>query len=133
MNKTKYKVTKKSELAALAASIRTGKTSLLVAGGWDQNYASGVVVIDHVIGKAEIHDKMRDVWYILSGQARFKLGGKMINPKSSKPGEWAAEALRHPEIVEVSVGDVIDIPPGTPHQIDALEERIEAFLIKVPA
>ena len=130
---TKYKITKNSELTAMAASIKTGKTSVLINGGWDQDYASGVVVIDHVIGKGETHEKMRDVWYILSGSGRFNLGGKLVSTRLSRPGERVGESLANAKTFSVTAGDVIDIPAGIAHQIDALDGRLEAFLVKVPA
>ena len=130
-----WKVTKKEEIQELAESLPPNdKISKLINGDLGGNYATAVVVIDNVKGKGEVHEKMRDVWYIISGNGKFNLGGEMENPQpsSKKPGEWSCKSLNGAETISVGPGDVIDIPPGVPHQIDAIGNRLEIFLVKVP-
>lgn len=131
-----WKISTSKELAEAGRSISSGvKKAVLLNGGWEEDYATGVVVIDHVTGKGEVHDRMRDVWYILDveGTGRFHLGGKMQDPQLARAGEWTAEGLIGAETVEVKPGDVIDIPAGIPHQTDAAEGRVVALIVKVPA
>lgn len=127
-------ITKASEVAATIASVPKEKKKGITLNGnlAEKNYATFAVVIDNVLGKGEVHDKFRDIWVILSGSGRFNLGGKMVSPTSAGDGEWTSDSLEGADAVLVDAGDVIDIPPGEPHQTDGLGGRIEALVIKVP-
>jgi len=103
------------------------KNSVLITGDWQAEYASGVVVIDHVIGKAEIHEKMRDVWYVLSGHGAFILGGELDDKELSRAGEWNAPSISGGEKFSIFPGDLIDISPGV-----ARNDRLVALIVKVP-
>ena len=130
---SQYIVTKKNQLKEMGASIESGvKKAVLMNGNWKGDYASGVVVVDSVKGRFEIHDKMRDVWYILSGRGKFSFGGNMQKTESPREGEWLSDSSEGAEIIDVEAGDIIDIPPGIPHRVET-DGRMETFIVKVPA
>ena len=127
-----YKVIKRSEVETAAGSIKQqAKESVLLSGDWKDKYAVAVVVADHNMGTAEVHEKSVDTWRVLSGSAKFILGGKLKDPTSSKPGEWRSDVIEGGEEIEVSEGDVIDVPAGVPHQLDAANSRIELLIVKI--
>ena len=67
-------------------------------------------------GLAEVHQNQTDVMFIQSGEAVLELGGEVENPKTTGPGEIQGTAIKNGVKKNLSPGDVIDIPAGTPHQ-----------------
>ena len=127
-----FKITKKAEIRRTARDIGTAvKQSVLLSGDWKGAYAVGVVVVDHQKGLAEVHEKSVDVWRVLNGTAKFTLGGALKNPQSTTRGELSSDAIENGEEFEVGEGDVIDIPAGVAHQIDASDGRIELLIVKI--
>src|SRR5579872_4120274 len=66
-------------------------------------------------GQVEVHDKETDVIYVVDGTATFVTGGTMVGGKSTKPGQWLGSDIKGGEPHQLSKGDVIVVPAGTPH------------------
>lgn len=127
-----YKVIQQTLVESDGASIEKNvKESVLLSGAWDGKYAIAVVVVDGIRPKAEIHEKAVDVWQVLKGNATFVLGGALENLETIREGEHVADAISGGEAFEVGEGDVIDVPPGVPHQIDPKGGRIEFLITKI--
>lgn len=127
-----YCVIKKQEIDAVRSSVaEEEKKAIVLLGGKEDSYAVYAVVVNNVLGKAEVHDRARGVWYALSGSAVFVLGGAIKDPQEKHPGEWVAEKVVGGELTKVEAGDIIDIPAGVPHQIDARGGRIEFLIVKI--
>lgn len=128
----KWKSVHSEEIERAALGIEPDiKKSVLLSGSWDGNYAVAVVVVDHVKPKAEVHEKATDIWRVLKGKGKFVLGGKLVSPEMVRAGEFVADMIEGGEIIEVSEGDVIDIPSGVPHQINPEGARLELLIIKI--
>jgi mannose-6-phosphate isomerase-like protein (cupin superfamily) len=65
---------------------------------------------------AEIHDASDDVYYVLEGAATLVLGGKLEAPKEIEPGEWRSANINGGQTFQITKGDLIVVPRGTPHQ-----------------
>lgn len=127
-----YTLIHKDTLANSGASVGHGvKQSVLLAGGWDKLYAVAVLVIDGVSPKAELHEHDADVFRVISGTGTFILGGTLQNEERTAPGELVGDSILGGERCEVSVGDVLDIPPGVPHQFEVGAGRLELMIVKV--
>lgn len=127
-----YRVIKNKEIAdALSAVGRGVKKSTVQSGSWSESYALATMVIDNVMPDAEIHETKRDLWYVVSGKGIFILGGILVDKKENGGGELTGSSIEGGEIFEVGAGDVIDIPAGVPHQIDARGERLEMLIVKI--
>ncbi len=72
-------------------------------------------------GKAELHTRDTDVFYIVDGTATFITGGKIIDPKVTAPEEVRGSAIDGGEAHLLTKGDVIVIPPGTPHWFKSVQ------------
>jgi mannose-6-phosphate isomerase-like protein (cupin superfamily) len=107
------------------------KKSVLFSGAWDGKYAVAAIVIDGVMPKAEVHKNAADIWHILKGRGKFILGGALENEEEIKKGEFVADSIAGGEEFAVSEGDIIDVPPGIPHQINPQGGRIELFIVKI--
>ncbi|HZR27842.1 MAG TPA: cupin domain-containing protein [Terriglobales bacterium] len=66
-------------------------------------------------GKAELHTRDTDVFYIVDGTATFVTGGKIVDAKITAPEEVRGSAIDGGEAHLLNKGDIIVIPPGTPH------------------
>jgi len=65
---------------------------------------------------AELHDASDDVYYVLEGTATLTLGGRLDAPKEIEPGEWRSPSINGGQTFQISKGDLIVVPRGTPHQ-----------------
>jgi mannose-6-phosphate isomerase-like protein (cupin superfamily) len=65
---------------------------------------------------AELHDASDDVYYVLEGTATLTLGGKLDSPGEIEPGEWRSPSINGGQTFQITKGDLIVVPRGTPHQ-----------------
>ncbi|HKC65290.1 MAG TPA: hypothetical protein VKB86_16735, partial [Pyrinomonadaceae bacterium] len=65
---------------------------------------------------AELHDASDDVYYVLEGKATLTLGGRLDAPREVEHGEWRSARILGGQTFEISKGDLIVVPRGTPHQ-----------------
>ncbi|HEV7747144.1 MAG TPA: cupin domain-containing protein [Pyrinomonadaceae bacterium] len=65
---------------------------------------------------AELHDASDDVYYVLEGSATLTLGGRLEAPKEIEPGEWRSPSIVGGQTFQITKGDLIVVPRGTPHQ-----------------
>jgi mannose-6-phosphate isomerase-like protein (cupin superfamily) len=68
-------------------------------------------------GGAEIHAHYDDVFVVTQGQATLITGGTVENSTTSDDGETKGTGINAGSTQVISVGDVVNIPAGTPHQL----------------
>ena len=83
-------------------------------------------------GNPELHEKQTDIFVIQSGEAALLVGGEIVGRKTTKPGEVVGDSIKNGVRKNVSAGDVVHIPSGTPHQffVDA-GKQVTYFVVKV--
>jgi len=86
---------------------------------------------DTTAANAEVHDQSDDVYYVLEGTATLTLGGTLENPKEIEPGEWRSPKIIGGQKVEISKGDLVVVPRGTPHHRSTANQDFTMILIKV--
>ena len=82
---------------------------------------------------AELHDASDDVYYVLDGSAMLVLGGKLDAPKETEPGEWRSPRILAGKTFEITKGDLVIVPRGTPHQRSTANKDFTMILIKIYA
>jgi quercetin dioxygenase-like cupin family protein len=82
-------------------------------------------------GGVEVHDHETDVIYIVSGEATFVTGGKMINGKSTKAGQWLGTNIEGGESRHLVPGDVVVVPAGVPHWFKEVPSQVSYYVVKV--
>ena len=82
-------------------------------------------------GQAEVHEKETDIFHIIDGGATFVTGGKIIDGKQSRPLQWLGTGIEGGVTHQLSKGDVITIPAGTPHWFKDVPKKINYFVVKV--
>jgi mannose-6-phosphate isomerase-like protein (cupin superfamily) len=82
-------------------------------------------------GQVEVHDHETDVIYVVEGVATFVTGGTMVGGKANKPGQWLGSSIEGGETHQLSKGDVIVVPAGTPHWFKEVPSTISYYVVKV--
>jgi mannose-6-phosphate isomerase-like protein (cupin superfamily) len=79
----------------------------------------------------EVHDASDDIYYVLEGAATLMLGGTLVEPNETAPGEWRSMTGSGGQRITIRKGDVIVVPRGTPHQRTVTGKGFSMILIKV--
>lgn len=83
-------------------------------------------------GLVEVHEKFVDVIVIQSGKAVLQVGGDVVDPSSTEPGEIRGKSIKGGVKRSISSGDVIHIAAGMPHQFFiAPGDQITYILVKI--
>jgi len=105
--------------------------TMVPAGGGSSDHQVGVSMVIRYDGQSNqyyaVHDDVAEVYYVLEGRGRMKLGGR-ITDWSRRPvsiengrGSRGTTAVGSQDIT-IKAGDMLIIPAGTPHKWDYAEE-----------
>jgi len=86
---------------------------------------------DKTDAAAELHDASDDVYYVTEGSATLVLGGTLDSPREVEPGEWRSARIVGGKTYEITKGDLIVVPRGTPHQRNTGGKDFTMILIKI--
>lgn len=98
------------------------------------DFGDHLLEISHreVSGKVEVHQVKADVIVIQTGTATLVTGGDVIDPTPTGPNEIQGSSIKGGVSRNIGPGDVIEIPPGTPHQfLLAPGTQITYLVVKV--
>jgi len=114
----------------LAPKINAQKIAAVRLNDFGNHYA--MVAHREASGEAELHETESDLLVISSGTATLTVGGTISNGKTTGPGEVRGPSIEGGSKQKLSAGDVVDIPPKTPHQL-ALDagEQFTYFIMKI--
>jgi mannose-6-phosphate isomerase-like protein (cupin superfamily) len=110
----------------------TGKMSdKKVASETLANYSTHLTMLAHREGdgEVEVHDKMADVLYIISGEAALIVGGTVVGAHSTAPGETRGTSITGGEKKMLATGDAVHIPAKVPHQM-LVRKKVTYFVVK---
>lgn len=83
-------------------------------------------------GSSEVHEHEADIFIVERGEGTIVTGGKVVNPRTTKPGEIRGSSIEGGERRHLGVGDIIHLPAGTPHQMLVEKGKpITYFVVKV--
>jgi len=82
-------------------------------------------------GLAEIHTRDTDIIYVLQGSATLVTGGKAVVTKPTGPEELRGSEIEGGESREITVGDVVVVPNGTPHWFKKVNGPLLYYVVKV--
>jgi mannose-6-phosphate isomerase-like protein (cupin superfamily) len=78
-------------------------------------------------GLVEYHDHTNHVFVMVDGEATMVVGGTMVDPKRTAPGQMRAPSVEGGTIYHLSKGDVITIPAKTPHWFKEVPTKTVAY------
>jgi mannose-6-phosphate isomerase-like protein (cupin superfamily) len=81
-------------------------------------------------GQVEVHEKTTDILFVVDGEALYVTGGKMIDGKQTRPGEWLGTGIEGGTEHHLKKGDVIVVPPNTPHWFKEVT-LCNSFMVRV--
>src|SRR5580692_7694959 len=83
-------------------------------------------------GKAELHEKFADFYVVVAGNATLVSGGKMVNGKTTAPGEVRGDSIQGGQEAKLKKGDIVHIPANIPHQLLLTKgDSFQYFIVKV--
>jgi mannose-6-phosphate isomerase-like protein (cupin superfamily) len=81
-------------------------------------------------GKAEVHTRDTDIFYVQEGSATLVTGGIVADPAETEPDEIRGTAIIGGDIHVIRKGDVIIIPAGTPHWFKDVGGPVTYYTVK---
>ena len=85
-------------------------------------------------GQAETHENLTDIFIIQSGEAALTVGGRVVDAKSTAPGEIRGTSIEGGVTKKLGAGDIVNIPVGTPHHTQlGPGQKVTYFIVKVRA
>jgi len=94
-----------------------------------------VLVARAKTGPAELHANWNDVMFVLDGEATEVTGGTMMDGKpGAAAGETTGAGIQGGIRTQIAKGDVVHIPPNTPHwAVIAPGKTLVTCIVKVAA
>ena len=68
-------------------------------------------------GGGELHHRWQDNFFVVSGEATEMIGGSVVDPHETTPGEIRGSRVEGGESYILHKGDVLHIAANTPHQM----------------
>ena len=83
-------------------------------------------------GKAELHEKFADFYFVIGGEATLVSGGHIVNSSTTAPGEVRGDSVQDGKETRLKKGDIVHIPANIPHQLVlAKGGTFQYFIVKV--
>jgi glc operon protein GlcG len=122
--------TTSSAVSFWSAADAFAKGPLLVDRTSDHSYVVYAVRRDKP-GGVEQHALDTDLVFVLEGSATFVTGGSVVDARTLRANETTGTRIRDGEARQLSRGDVIIVPNGTPHWFSDVSPTIGYFAVKV--
>jgi mannose-6-phosphate isomerase-like protein (cupin superfamily) len=121
----------KTETDALKKAMKDGLANKTI-GDWGTHQL--LLVHREATGQAEFHARQADLIIVRSGAGSIKIGGKILDGKTTAPNEIRGTVIEGAELHPLHEGAILHIPAGTPHQV-MLEtgQTVDYFAIKADA
>jgi len=84
-------------------------------------------------GVAEVHERDTDIIYVLEGTASFVTGGRVVDGQEIAPDEIRGPRIEGGTTRELSPGELVVVPNGTPHWFEAVPGPFVYYVVKVTA
>jgi mannose-6-phosphate isomerase-like protein (cupin superfamily) len=85
------------------------------------------------VGESEIHENETDIFVVVAGKATIVLGGTLVNPKVTAPGEIRGSAIEGGKDYLLEPGVVLTVPRNTPHWVRETQPGFHYYVIKSAA
>jgi mannose-6-phosphate isomerase-like protein (cupin superfamily) len=111
--------------------------NMVKAGGGSDKHQFGVSVVYRTKApnpNYAVHDDVAEVYYVIEGKGRMKLGGKLTDwkrrPVSAGNGRGSAGTTAvGGQDITIAKGDVLIIPAGTPHKWEGGGDEFTSYVV----
>ncbi len=127
---------KAPELRGMETQLARKLTPQKSASEQIEDFGTHLFMVAHLeaSGAAEIHENMADIFVVQTGEATLTVGGKVLEAKTTAPGEIRGAAIEGGVTKKMEAGDVAHIPAGTPHHTQVTAgQQVTYLVIKVRA
>lgn len=123
----------RAELDGLVAKIRAGelKGPQMLFDREKGPYQIYTSFIEKRKGAADIHGVDDEIFLILDGSAAATLGGDVTDKKLTGDNEFRGTTIAGGATRRVAAGDLVSVPRGTAHQMDAGTGEVLYLVIKI--
>jgi mannose-6-phosphate isomerase-like protein (cupin superfamily) len=83
-------------------------------------------------GLAEIHAHETDLFVVIEGAATIVIGGEIVEPRTTEPGETRGTSIRGGKDYALEPGVVLTVPHNTPHWVRDVKPGFRYYVIKTP-
>ena len=114
--------------------------TMVDAGGGSDDHQIGISMVIRYDGQSRpyyaVHDDVAEVYYVLEGRGRMKLGGTITDwerrPISIENGQGSRGTTAvGAQDITIKAGDMLIIPAGTPHKWDFAEEFTSYVVVRM--
>lgn len=81
-------------------------------------------------GQSEVHATDTDIFVVIDGEATIVLGGKVLDPKETAPGEIRGSGIEGGQDYLLKPGVVLTVPRNTPHWVRETKPGFRYYVIK---
>ena len=81
-------------------------------------------------GQSEVHATDTDIFVVIAGQATVVLGGRMIAPQETSPGELRGSGIEGGTDYLLEKGVVLTVPRNTPHWVRESQPGFRYYVVK---
>jgi mannose-6-phosphate isomerase-like protein (cupin superfamily) len=123
-----------ADLAAMEKKLEQKADSNGLATETLKQYASDYTMLAYrsKSGKAELHEKFADFYFVVGGEATLVSGGHIVNSATTAPGEVRGDSVQDSRETRLKKGDIVHIPANIPHQLVlAKGATFQYFIVKV--
>jgi mannose-6-phosphate isomerase-like protein (cupin superfamily) len=114
-----FELWKGSELRGMEKTLAPKMNAQKLAMQQLGNFGNHSLMVAHrqADGEAELHETQSDIFIVQSGAGTLVVGGKVVNGKTTAPGEVRGTSIEGGEKRALAPGDVAHIPAKMPHQV----------------
>jgi mannose-6-phosphate isomerase-like protein (cupin superfamily) len=80
---------------------------------------------------AEQHEGVTDVYFVMGGSATMTTGGELVGKRTLIDGEYRGTSVQGGETHRLRAGDVLLVPPNSPHSAQADAGGFSYLLLKI--
>lgn len=117
----------KAAQAALTKELNADHYAMNTLGVFGNH--SALLLYREASGPSETHAEWTDFYVVQSGTATLLVGGSLKGSRQDSPGEMRGTGIDGAREVQLKTGDVVNIPPGTAHQVVVAPGKPFTYLI----
>jgi mannose-6-phosphate isomerase-like protein (cupin superfamily) len=80
-------------------------------------------------GRAEVHKRLTDTWYVIQGEGTLVTGGSLSESTETEADEFRGRGITGGEERQIEKGDFVKIPAGVPHWVQKIDGKELVYLV----